>query len=59
MKPGVAGWAQLQYYYGASQDDALEKLQYNVHYIKNQNLLLDLMIILQTVEVVLWGKGAR
>ena len=53
MKPGVTGWAQLQYYYGASQDDALEKLQYNVHYIKNQNLLLDLMIILQTVEVVL------
>jgi sugar transferase (PEP-CTERM system associated) len=59
MKPGVTGWAQLQYSYGASQEDALEKLQYDLFYIKNQNLLLDLMIILQTVEVVLWGKGAR
>jgi sugar transferase (PEP-CTERM system associated) len=59
VKPGVTGWAQLRYAYGASESDAVEKLQYDLYYIKNQNLLLDLMIILQTVEVVLWGKGAR
>jgi sugar transferase (PEP-CTERM system associated) len=59
VKPGVTGWAQLQYCYGASEEDAIEKLQYDLYYIKNQNLLLDLVIILQTVEVVLWGKGAR
>lgn len=59
VKPGVTGWAQLRYAYGASEDDALEKLQYDLYYIKNQNFLLDLMIILQTVEVVIWGKGAR
>lgn len=59
VKPGVTGWAQLRYCYGASEEDAIEKLQYDLYYIKNQSLLLDLLIILQTVEVVLWGKGAR
>jgi sugar transferase (PEP-CTERM system associated) len=59
VKPGVTGWAQLKYSYGASEEDAIEKLQYDLYYIKNQTLLLDMMIILQTVEVVLWGKGAR
>jgi lipopolysaccharide/colanic/teichoic acid biosynthesis glycosyltransferase len=59
VKPGVTGWAQLKYSYGASEEDAIEKLQYDLYYIKNQSLLLDIMIILQTVEVVLWGKGAR
>ena len=59
VKPGVTGWAQLRYAYGASEGDAIEKLQYDLYYIKNQNFLLDLMIILQTVEVVIWGKGAR
>jgi lipopolysaccharide/colanic/teichoic acid biosynthesis glycosyltransferase len=59
VKPGVTGWAQLQYCYGASEEDAIEKLQYDLYYIKNQGLMLDLLIILQTVEVVLWGKGAR
>ena len=59
VKPGVTGWAQLKYSYGASEEDAIEKLQYDLYYIKNQTLLLDLMIVLQTVEVVLWGKGAR
>jgi len=59
VRPGVTGWAQLKYSYGASQEDAVEKLQYDLYYIKNQNLVLDIMIILQTVEVVLWGKGAR
>ena len=59
VKPGVTGWAQLRYSYGASEEDAVEKLQYDMYYIKNQTLLLDMLIILQTVEIVLWGKGAR
>jgi sugar transferase (PEP-CTERM system associated) len=59
VKPGVTGWAQLKYQYGSSEEDAIEKLQYDLYYIKNQNLMLDIMIILQTAEVVLWGKGAR
>ena len=59
VKPGVTGWAQLKYSYGASEEDAIEKLQYDLYYIKNQTLMLDIMIVLQTVEVVLWGKGAR
>ena len=59
VKPGVTGWAQLKYSYGASEEDAIEKLQYDLYYIKNQSLMLDVMIVLQTVEVVLWGKGAR
>ena len=59
VKPGVTGWAQLRYSYGSSEEDALEKLQYDLYYVKNHNLLLDFIIILQTVEVVLWGKGSR
>lgn len=59
VKPGLTGWAQLKHAYGSSEDDALEKLQYDLYYLKNNSLILDLMIILQTVEVVLWGKGAR
>ena len=59
VKPGITGWAQLRYQYGSSEHDALEKLQYDLYYVKNQSLLLDLVIFLQTVEVVLWGKGAR
>ena len=59
VKPGVTGWAQLKYAYGSSTEDAKQKLQYDLYYVKNHSLLLDLMIILQTVEVVLWGKGSR
>ncbi len=59
VKPGITGWAQLHYAYGSSAEDAIEKLQYDLYYAKNQSLMLDIMIILQTVEVVLWGKGAR
>lgn len=59
VMPGVTGWAQLHYSYGSSEEDATEKLQYDLYYVKNHNLLLDLMILLQTVEVILWGKGAR
>jgi sugar transferase (PEP-CTERM system associated) len=59
VKPGITGWAQLCYPYGASDKDALEKLQYDLYYVKNRSLLFDLAILIQTVEVVLWGKGAR
>ena len=58
-KPGITGWAQVRYPYGASIDDAIEKLQYDLYYVKNQGPFLDLMILISTVEVVLWGKGAR
>jgi lipopolysaccharide/colanic/teichoic acid biosynthesis glycosyltransferase len=59
VKPGITGWAQLCYQYGSSDQDALEKLQYDLYYVKHRNLIFDLAIVLQTVEVVLWGKGAR
>jgi exopolysaccharide biosynthesis polyprenyl glycosylphosphotransferase len=59
IKPGVTGWAQLMYPYGASREDAREKLQYDLYYLKHRSLMLDLVILLQTVEVVLFGKGAR
>jgi sugar transferase (PEP-CTERM system associated) len=59
IKPGITGWAQLCYPYGASVEDAKEKLQYDLYYLKNNSLLLDLVILLQTVEVVLVGDGAR
>ncbi len=59
VKPGITGWAQLCYSYGASEQDAAEKLQYDLYYIKNRSLVFDLAILIQTVEVVLFGKGAR
>lgn len=59
VKPGVTGWAQVRYPYGASEADALEKLRYDLYYIKNYSLSLDFLIILETVKVVLGGKGGR
>ncbi len=59
VKPGITGWAQLKYQYGSTEQDAIEKLQYDLYYVKNHSLLLDLVIMLQTAEVILWGKGAR
>jgi len=59
VKPGITGWAQLSYPYGSSDQDAMEKLQYDLYYIKHKSLIFDLMVLLQTAEVVLWGKGAR
>ena len=59
VKPGITGWAQLCYPYGSSEHDAAEKLQYDLYYVKNHSLMFDLMILLQTAEVVLWGKGGR
>jgi lipopolysaccharide/colanic/teichoic acid biosynthesis glycosyltransferase len=57
VKPGLTGWAQLNYPYGASVADALRKLEYDMYYVKNNSLLLDVMILLQTAEVVLFGRG--
>ena len=57
VKPGLTGWAQVSYPYGASVEDAIEKLRYDLYYIKNISLLLDMRIILRTVGVVLFGKG--
>jgi sugar transferase (PEP-CTERM system associated) len=59
VKPGVTGWAQIKYRYGASKEDALEKLKYDLYYIKNLSPFLDLLIIFETIKVVLFGKGAR
>jgi sugar transferase (PEP-CTERM system associated) len=59
VKPGITGWAQLCYPYGSSEADALQKLQYDLYYIKNNSLLFDLAILIQTAEVVLFGTGAR
>ena len=59
VKPGLTGWAQLRYPYGSSAEDAAEKLTFDLFYVKNHNLRFDALIFLQTVEVVLFGRGAR
>jgi exopolysaccharide biosynthesis polyprenyl glycosylphosphotransferase len=58
-KPGITGWAQINYPYGATEEDARMKLSYDLFYIKNRNTFLDVMIIIQTLEVLLWNSGAR
>lgn len=57
LRPGITGWAQVMYPYGASVEDAVEKLQYELYYIKNYTLGLDLLIVLKTIKIVLFGKG--
>lgn len=59
VKPGVTGWAQVRYQYGASVEDSAEKLQYDLYYVKNHSLFLDLVVLFETVSVVLLGKGAQ
>ena len=59
VKPGVTGWSQVRYPYGASVEDSLAKLQYDLYYVKNHSLFLDLLILVETAQVVLLGKGAR
>ncbi|MHC5066208.1 MAG: exopolysaccharide biosynthesis polyprenyl glycosylphosphotransferase, partial [Planctomycetota bacterium] len=59
VKPGITGWAQVNHHYSASVEDALEKLRYDLYYIKNMSPLFDINIILRTVGVILFGKGAR
>jgi sugar transferase (PEP-CTERM system associated) len=58
IKPGITGWAQINYQYGSSVEDAMEKLQYDLFYIKNMSWLLDILIIFNTVKTVLVGKGS-
>ncbi len=59
VKPGITGWAQVNHHYGASVDDAVEKLRFDLYYLKNMSILFDINIILRTVGVVIFGKGAR
>ncbi|PLW81601.1 sugar transferase [Kineobactrum sediminis] len=59
VKPGITGWAQLNYPYGASVQDSMHKLEYDLYYVKNQSLFLDFLVLMQTAEVILFGKGAR
>jgi len=59
VKPGITGWAQINYPYGASEEDALEKLKYDLYYIKNMSGIMDLIIIFHTAKIVLLGRGAR
>lgn len=59
LKPGLTGWAQIRFPYGASIEDAAEKLQYDLYYIKNQSLMLDAVIVFETIRIVLFGRGAR
>jgi len=59
VKPGLTGWAQVNYPYGASVDDAREKLAYDLYYVKNRGVLLDLVILLATVRVILFREGGR
>jgi len=59
VKPGLTGWAQLCYQYGSTDDDARNKLEFDLYYVKNASLFLDLIVLIETVEVVLWGKGAH
>jgi lipopolysaccharide/colanic/teichoic acid biosynthesis glycosyltransferase len=57
VKPGLTGWAQLKYPYGSTENDSLEKLKYDLYYIKHRSFMFDLLILIRTVEVVLFGKG--
>jgi lipopolysaccharide/colanic/teichoic acid biosynthesis glycosyltransferase len=59
IRPGLTGWAQVCYQYGASVEDAQEKLQYDLYYIKHVSLMLDLLIVFKTLKTVLQGRGAQ
>ena len=59
VKPGLTGWAQVRYHYGATMEDSAEKLQYDLYYVKNHTWFLDLVVLFETVGVVLTGKGAQ
>jgi lipopolysaccharide/colanic/teichoic acid biosynthesis glycosyltransferase len=59
VKPGITGWAQVNYGYGASVRDAVEKLNYDLFYIKNMTLLMDLLVMLRTIKILIFGYGVR
>jgi lipopolysaccharide/colanic/teichoic acid biosynthesis glycosyltransferase len=57
IAPGLTGWAQIKYPYGASIEDARKKLEYDLYYIKHQNLMLDAVIMFETIKTILSGRG--
>ena len=57
IKPGITGLAQVRYQYGASVEDSIQKLQYDLYYVKNNSLFLDMLILIDTLQVVVFGKG--
>jgi sugar transferase (PEP-CTERM system associated) len=59
VKPGISGWAQINYPYGASLEDARQKLAYDLYYVKNRSIFLDFLILIQTIRVIVWPEGAR
>jgi lipopolysaccharide/colanic/teichoic acid biosynthesis glycosyltransferase len=59
VRPGITGWAQINYPYGASIEDARRKLSFDLYYVKNQSIFLDFAILLQTARVIFWNHGAR
>jgi lipopolysaccharide/colanic/teichoic acid biosynthesis glycosyltransferase len=59
VKPGITGWAQVKYRYGASIEDAREKLRYDLYYVKHMSIVFDMTIVFDTVKVILSGKGAQ
>jgi lipopolysaccharide/colanic/teichoic acid biosynthesis glycosyltransferase len=59
IKPGLTGWAQIKYPYGSSVEDAIEKLRYDLFYVKNQSFILDGIIMFETIKTVLFGRGGR
>jgi len=59
VKPGITGWAQVRYSYGATVEQSMRKLEYDLYYVKNHTLALDLLILLETIRVVLLAEGAR
>ena len=59
VKPGVTGWAQIKFGYGSNLEDAEEKLQYDLYYVKHMSWLFDLRILLHTAKVMIFGRGAR
>jgi lipopolysaccharide/colanic/teichoic acid biosynthesis glycosyltransferase len=59
VRPGITGWAQVQYSYGASIEDAFHKLEYDLFYLKNMSLIFDVAIIFRTIRIVAAGRGGR
>jgi lipopolysaccharide/colanic/teichoic acid biosynthesis glycosyltransferase len=59
IPPGLTGWAQIKYPYGASIEDARQKLQYDLYYVKNQSLILDAIVLFETIKIILFGRGAH
>ena len=59
VRPGITGWAQINFPYGASLEDARRKLTYDLYYVKNRGIFLDALILLQTARVIFWNQGAR